>query len=301
MPAAVSPKTAPQSRHLLVQEDCLAFLRSLPDASVDLIATDPAYSGMNQHLKLGRGRIVGTYQKAGEPGERWFQEFHDDPANFRELLRQCHRVLRDHRHLYLMFDSYSLLTLGHLVRETFDVKNVLVWDKLLLGMGHYFRRRHELIVFASKGKRPMRRRDLPDVWRFKRLVRAPYPTQKPVELFEAMIEASCEPGFVVVDPFMGSGSCAVAALRRGCRFWGCDSSAKAVALATARFEAVQRGLADPLQPKSLAEGSASLRPRRRSGRSASPPSPPAAQRGFEWPKRRRTAATKSRTSGVPRA
>jgi site-specific DNA-methyltransferase (adenine-specific) len=271
------PTKADEPQHQLVRSDCLAFLRGLPDASVDLIATDPAYSGMNQHLKLGHGRIVGSYQNAGEPGERWFQEFRDDPASFRELLRQCHRVLRDDRHVYVMFDSYSLLTLGPLVREVFDVKNVLVWDKLLIGMGHYFRRRHELIVFASKGKRPMRRRDLPDVWRFKRLVRAPYPTQKPVELFEAMIEASCEPGFVVVDPFMGSGSCAVAAERHGCSFWGCDVSANAVESASTRLEAVTRGLPDPLQPGSAAES----QPRR--------------------PKRRRTAATKSRTSGVRRA
>jgi site-specific DNA-methyltransferase (adenine-specific) len=99
----------------------------------------------------------------------------------------------------------------------------------------------------------MRRRDLPDVWRFKRLARAPYPTQKPVELFETMIEASCEPDFVVVDPFMGSGSCAVAAERRGCHFWGCDVSAKAVELAERRVEAVRRGRSDPLQPSSAAE------------------------------------------------
>lgn len=39
------------------QNDALAFLRSLPDESVDVITTDPAYSGMNQYLKLGSGRI----------------------------------------------------------------------------------------------------------------------------------------------------------------------------------------------------------------------------------------------------
>ena len=37
------------------QNDALAFLRSLPDESVDVITTDPAYSGMNQYLKLGSG------------------------------------------------------------------------------------------------------------------------------------------------------------------------------------------------------------------------------------------------------
>lgn len=39
------------------QNDALAFLRSLPDESVDVVTTDPAYSGMNQYLKLGSGRI----------------------------------------------------------------------------------------------------------------------------------------------------------------------------------------------------------------------------------------------------
>jgi hypothetical protein len=43
---------------------------------------------------------------------------------------------------------------------------VLVWDKVSIGMGHYFRRRHEHIVFASKGRRKLNRKDFPDVWRF---------------------------------------------------------------------------------------------------------------------------------------
>ncbi len=276
MPPALSRETDNEIARL-VRADCFALLRSLPDASVDLVATDPAYSGMNQHLKLGRGRIVGSYAGAGRPGERWFQEFRDDPDTFRALLAELHRVLKPDRHVYVMFDSYSLLSLGPLVRERFDVKNVLVWDKVHLGMGHYFRRRHELIVFASKGKRRLSRRDLPDVWPVKRLTRARYATQKPVELFETMIDASCEPGFVVLDPFMGSGSAAVAALRKGCRFIGGDVSAEAVALAKARVAAVWRGRPDPLQPAA----SLPLQPRR--------------------PKRRSTARTSSTTSGVPSA
>ncbi len=236
----------------LRQADCLEFLRELPDASVDLIVTDPAYSGMNQHLKLGRGRIVGDYNggREAETSGKWFREFHDNPETFRVLLAECHRVLRDDRHLYLMFDSYSFLSLAPLVREQFAVKNVITWDKVNLGMGHYFRRRHELILFASKGKRPLARRDLPDVWRIKRLGRAPYPTQKPVELFELMIVASAAPGFTVCDPFMGSGSAALAALRQGCGFLGCDTSESAVDLARVRVEGYLRTGTDSLQPKS---------------------------------------------------
>ncbi len=170
---------------------------------------------MNQHMRFGHGRIVGHY---GTPGNaRWFTEFSDDPDTYRRLLNECRRVLRDDRHIYIMFDSFSLLSLGALVREFFDVKCVIVWDKVHLGMGHYFRRRHEQIVFASKGRRKISRRDLHDVWAIPRLRKATYPTQKPVELFERMLAASAEPGYVVCDPFTGSGSSAVAALRHGLR------------------------------------------------------------------------------------
>jgi site-specific DNA-methyltransferase (adenine-specific) len=249
---------------------------------VDLIATDPAYSGMNRHLLLGRGRIVGDYRKAGAEGQKWFSEFQDDPETFRYLLAEFHRVLRNQRHLYVMFDSYSLLSLGHLVREKFDVKNLIVWDKMLLGMGHHFRRRHELVLFASKGKRPLARRDLPDVWRIRRIARAPYPTQKPVEVFEAMLCASVQPGYTVCDPFAGSGSAAIAALRHGCHFIGADISPRACRLATERIARFSVDGRDPLQPDAAADHHQ-----------------PPFWRGPLSPSRRPRAASTSRTSAAP--
>jgi site-specific DNA-methyltransferase (adenine-specific) len=232
------------------QDDCVRFLRSLDDESVDVIVTDPAYSGMNQHMQFGHGRIVGHYRDSRDSrGDgRWFSEFHDDPESYRAFLRECHRVLRDGRHVYIMFDSFSLLSLGAVVREVFDVKNVLVWDKVNLGMGHYFRRRHEHVLFATKGHRKLSRRDLPDVWAIKRLTRAPYPTQKPVALFERMLAGSVEPGFMVCDPFVGSGSAAIAALRSGCSFVGADIARRAVEMARMRCATwVAHGI-DPLEP-----------------------------------------------------
>lgn len=245
MPLPSPPADPPPVR--IEQADCLAFLRGLPDGCVDLIVTDPAYSGMNQHMNFGRGRIVGRYR--AEDNERWFREFHDDPENYRAFLGECHRVLRDDRHLYVMFDSFSLLTLGPLVREFFEVKNVIVWDKVNLGMGHYFRRRHEFVVFAAKGRRKLSRRDLPDLWAIKRLSRAPYPTQKPVELFAAMLRGSAEPGFLVCDPFVGSGSAAIAALKQGCGFVGADISEEAVRMARERCAAYLETGVDPLEPE----------------------------------------------------
>jgi site-specific DNA-methyltransferase (adenine-specific) len=227
-------------------QDCIEFLRDLPDESVDLIVTDPAYSGMNQHMRFGHGRIVGHYGRSDN--ERWFHEFSDDPDAYRVFLGECRRVLRRDRHVYIMFDSFSMLSLGALVRDFFDVKGVVVWDKVHLGMGHYFRRRHEQIVFASKGRRKLVRRDLPDVWTVPRIHRAAYPTQKPARLFELMLEASAEPGFIVCDPFCGSGSSGVAALRLGCDFMGADIDPRAVELSRSRLTTLAATGQDPLEP-----------------------------------------------------
>lgn len=225
----------------LRHQDAMKMLQSLDDLSVDLIATDPPYSGMNQHLQFGRGRIVGEYAEGGDGGD-WFEEWSDDPVQYEEFLEECHRVLKDDRHLFLMFDPYSLLTLGHLVRRCFNVKNVVTWDKVAMGMGHYFRRRSEFILFACKGKRGLTNKSTPDVWQIKRVFRPEYPTQKPVELFERMIECSVaedeREGFVLCDPFMGSGSSAVAAYKMGCDFIGSDIAERAIEITKRRIDEV---------------------------------------------------------------
>src|SRR3989344_3477310 len=84
---------------------CFDFLKSLDPGSVDIIITDPAYSGMNNKMQFGNGRIVGKYQDTNNT--KWFPEFTDDADTFREFLRECYRVLKDDRHIYIMIDSFS--------------------------------------------------------------------------------------------------------------------------------------------------------------------------------------------------
>ncbi|MCB0640386.1 MAG: site-specific DNA-methyltransferase [Phaeodactylibacter sp.] len=243
--------TTDENRVQIYQEDVLVFLQALPDESVDVIVTDPAYSGMNQKLQLGSGKIIGVYKEKGRETARWFEEFHDTLENYQAFLTECKRVLRKDRHLYLMFDSFSLLSLAPIVREIFEVKNILCWDKVNIGMGHYFRRRHEFILFASKGKRKLNSKSIPDIWPVKRVSRAAYPTQKPTEVFRLMLHASAAPGFVVCDPFVGSGSSAIAALQEDCQFIGCDIADKSIELTGQRIRTFLETGKDPLQPKSL--------------------------------------------------
>jgi len=243
-----------KNRITIYQDDAIIFLNKLPSNSVDVIVTDPAYSGMNNKLQLGKGRIVGKYSDKGQESGKWFSEFEDTEENYKKFLSECRRVLkRSTGHIYIMFDSYSLLSLGNIVRNYFDVKNIITWDKVNIGMGHYFRRRHEYIIFATNGNsRKIRNRSFPDVWRFKRIHNSLYPTQKPVEIFQAMIHASAENGFTVCDPFLGSGSSAIAAIKNNCQFIGCDISDKSIEISINRIDHFLKRSTDDLQPKSMA-------------------------------------------------
>ena len=91
-------KYSPADDITIYQGDCLDFLKSLPNESVDIIVTDPAYSGMNNWLNLGHGRIVGNYQNKKD-NHKWFPEFKDDPETFQHFLDECSLVLKNDRHI----------------------------------------------------------------------------------------------------------------------------------------------------------------------------------------------------------
>ena len=75
--------------------------------------------------------------------------------------------------------------------------------------------------------------------------RTGYPTQKPLALLERVLGATTDPGGLVIDPFVGSGTTAVAAQRLGRRFVAGDSSPQAIAVTCSRLEREARACAAP--------------------------------------------------------
>lgn len=65
-----------------------------------------------------------------------------------------------------------------------------------------------------------------------------HPTQKPLELFRRLVRLGSHPGELVVDPFVGSGTTAVACMHEGRRVIGIDQSADYIALAKGRCSEV---------------------------------------------------------------
>ena len=121
--------------------------------------------------------------------------------------------------------------------QLYVLGNGVVSHNCKIGMGYHYRSRYELILFFEKGKRKLHDLGIADVITHPRIARG-YPAEKPAEVSEVLVRQSSEPGGIVVDPFMGSGSVGVAALRNARRFLGSDISPAALELSRARLSAV---------------------------------------------------------------
>jgi site-specific DNA-methyltransferase (adenine-specific) len=214
------------------------WLRAQPAESIDLLVTDPAYESLEKH------RAVGTTTRLKHSkgsSNDWFTVFPNE--RFAELFAEAFRVLKRNTHFYLFCDAETMFVAKPEAEAAgFKFWKPLVWDKKTIGMGYHYRARYEFILFFEKGKRRLADLGVADVISVPRIHRG-YPAEKPPAVSEVLIAQSSAPGEVVADPFMGSGSVGVAALRLGRRFAGSDINPEAVRLTADRLRPYGEGRA----------------------------------------------------------
>ena len=216
----------------LFTQDAVSWLRDRPAESVDLLITDPAYESLEKHRAIG---TTTRLKHSKSSSNDWFKIFPN--VRFAELFEQVYRVLKRDSHFYLLCDAETMFVAKpEAERVGFRFWKPLVWDKCSIGMGYHYRARYEFILFFEKGKRRLNDLGTADVIAVPR-IRGGYPAEKPPEVAEVLIRQSSEPGEVVADPFMGSGSVGVAAVRLGRRFLGNDLNPEAVQMAEQRLRA----------------------------------------------------------------
>jgi site-specific DNA-methyltransferase (adenine-specific) len=212
--------------------DAVRWLRLLEDESVDLVCTDIAYESLEKHRKRG---TTTRLKNSKASSNKWFKIFPN--KRFPELMEQCYRVLKPGHHIYFFSDAETMFVLRPAAEEAgFTFGNIVVWDKISIGTGYSYRYTCEYILFFFKGKKKqLNSKKVPNIIHEKRIWRG-YPTEKPVPVNRVLIEQSTQPGELVIDPFMGSGSCGVAALETGRRFWGNDLCREAVRVTRGRLK-----------------------------------------------------------------
>ena len=253
----------------LVQGDCLEALESLPPHSVDVAFADPPY-----HLSNG-GTTCQSGRRASVDKGRWdaSQGVTEDHAFQARWLGAVRRALKPSGTLWVSGTQHVIFSIGYAMQELgFHLLNTVTWYKPNASPNlacRFFTHSTELLLWASPSKsRPLAHRfnyqemktlnggkQMRDLWAIceqprpggeqvvwgiptpgpREKAHGRHPTQKPLALLERVLAASSSPGDLVLDPFAGSGTTGIAALRAGCRFLGIEREPDYVELSARRL------------------------------------------------------------------
>lgn len=187
-------------------------VRAIMPKGAHLVACDPPYAIYGSSTGIG----------ADIADDKMVRPF------FRSVMQLAAELLPWFGHCYLCCDWRSWPSIWEAAKDakSMEPKNCIVWDKGGSGMGANYANAYELVGYFAKippagamrsgRKRGQRAVYLPNLKRFPRprgAVDRQHNAAKPVPLFQELIEASCDPGNIVFDPFCGSGTTLIAAHR----------------------------------------------------------------------------------------
>jgi len=206
----------------LICGNAIEELRLMDDESVDLIVTDPPY----RTISGGTGPTSKMHRRpAGMLSKNDGKIFTENDVQFSDYLPELFRVLREISHMYLMVNFLNLEEAMSEIRKAgFQIHNLLVWHKNNAIPNRWYMKNVEYVIFARKGAaKAVNNKSSMTCHKFNNLCgRKTHPTEKPVDLLRFYIENSSSHGDVVLDPFMGTGSCGEAAILSGRRFIGIE-------------------------------------------------------------------------------
>ena len=255
-PAAVVP-ALPLDQILV--GDCIAHMRSLPAASVDLIFADPPYN-----LQLGGdlSRPDGSHVDAVTDDWDKFDSLAAYDRFTRDWLAEARRILKPNGAIWVIGSYHNIFKVGAAVQDLgFWILNDVIWRKsnpMPNFKGTRFTNAHETLIWASMGEkakytfnyRSMKTLNdelqMRSDWEFpicggaERLKKGGtkvHPTQKPEALLYRLLLATTKPGDVVLDPFFGTGTTGAVAKRLGRRWIGIEREGVYVDAALERIEA----------------------------------------------------------------
>lgn len=231
--------------NVIYEQNCLDGLRNIADRSVDLIFTDPPYyqyraaniTGLKNHKD-----VVTEFDFDGFESEEVYLQFME------KILSECYRVAKDGASGYLWCGDDFVSYLNRLVEKVgFKFRKTIHWHKTnpfpAIHTRKMFANSMELMIHFSKGT--------PKTWNHKpvnemhNFIQSPicmgkerykHKTQKPLKVCTPYIEISSNVGDVVLDPFMGSGTTAIACLETHRKFIGFEINPKYTQIISDRFD-----------------------------------------------------------------
>ena len=229
----------------ILEGDCLKLMKRMQSESFRLVVTSPPYNIKNSTgngLKNGNG---GKWPQAAlQDGYLGHNDCmpHEEYVRWqRQCLRQMLRLLTEDG---AIFYNHKWRVQGGLLQDRsdivqgFPVRQILIWERaggINFNPG-YFLPNYEVIYLIAKPqfKLAPKANAAGCVWRIPQESNNPHPAPFPVELARRCIQSARQGP--VLDPFMGSGTTAIAAQQLGIPWTGIEKSPDYVAMATARLQ-----------------------------------------------------------------
>ena len=247
----------------LVLGDAFQVLPKIKAESVDMIFADPPYFLSNDGITCQGGKMVsvnkGAWDKIGN-GETNVAEKHKFN---RKWIKLCKRILKPDGTIWISGTLHNIYSIGMaLEQEGFKIINNITWQKTNPPPNlacRCFTHSTETILWAKKNEKKSRHffdyqkmkeinggKQMKDVWtgsitKPSEKKQGKHPTQKPQYLLERIIAASTKEGQIILDPFCGSGTTGVEAVRLGRQFVGIDIMEPYLEITKKRMENVSNG------------------------------------------------------------
>ncbi|GBD81168.1 hypothetical protein TEHD10_2231 [Tetragenococcus halophilus subsp. halophilus] len=225
--------------------DSLKTMKNMPSESVDVVFTSPPYNLKNS---------TGNGMKDGRGG-KWanavlihgYDDYEDNmPADIYaewqyENLNEMYRLLKPDG---AIFYNHKWRVQGGLLQKRDDiikdmpVRQIIIWQRnggINFNKG-YFLPTYEVIYMIAKPhfKLADKANSYGDIWKIKQDSHNPHPASFPLELADRVVRSTT--GKIILDPFMGSGTTAIAAIMHDRKYIGIERSKKYVEMAKARID-----------------------------------------------------------------
>lgn len=208
----------------LYNANCLDVIKEMPDNMFDLIATDPPYPVT---ARGSAGNSGGMLQKDINKKGKVFNYNNIDCS---EYAPEFYRILKEGTHCYVMTNHINLKHMLNVFTDNgFHFIKSLIWDKGNKIMGQYYMSQFEYILFFRKGKGVKINNcgtsdilSVPNKKTKDKNGKNIHDTEKPVDLMRILIENSSQENQLVLDPFMGVGSTAIACKETNRNFIGIE-------------------------------------------------------------------------------
>jgi DNA modification methylase len=224
--------------------DALAVMRQMPDKCLDLVVTSPPYNLKNSTgngMKDGRGgkwanaALVNGYSHYNDNMP------HDEYAKWQKnCLTEMFRLIKDDGAIFYNHKwrvQAGLLQDRNDIVDGFPLRQIIIWRRkggINFNKG-YFLPTYEVIYMICKKDFVLAKgaNSYGDIWEFTQEMKNSHPAPFPVALIERIISSTNAK--IVLDPFMGSGTTALAAKKLNRHFVGIEISPEYVELSKKRM------------------------------------------------------------------